>query len=636
MKPSDLEFTAEAEDILSEAGSLLLDILDSDPSNPDPDAVNGLFRTMHTLKGMSGLYGHQGITDVSHALENILDMFRMGKADMDAQAVDFIFRQIDVLKGFVEEARSGKKIGEGKAASYLKEIEQFIGSAPEKKGSDPVKSIRGFDEILKVLSEYEEHRLRSNLESGNGIYKVEVVYSLEDFDVKLKDLTAQIKESSGEVISNMPRSEGVPAGSIGFTLVIGSSLDAAEMKGLTGKEAVAMVEPLGDSSDEATEPMSAEAEKSLKTSATMVRVDIGKLDRLLNTVGEVTLAKNNARILWQKMSDAYGKSPLVIELYKLVQLLERRLHELQGQVLDIRMVPVGQIFRRLGQVVRRYTRSSDKDISLEMFGEGTEIDKFIAEEIVDPLMHIVRNAIDHGIEPPDERRASGKSSAGRLQLKAFQRGNNVVIEVVDDGRGIDVEAIKEKAIESGLISDPAPQGDKEILELMFMPGFSTKTDVSETSGRGVGLDVAKEKLAPLGGFVGVETVPGRGTMFTLTLPAMHETFVFARERVRKIDGGDVVDIRGEMLPVSELNDIFQINGDGNEFAIGVNVGHGDKKACFIVDELLGQQEIVIKPLTSYLDGISGFAGAAEVGSNEVVLVLDAENLLSELFRLRAN
>ena len=291
-----------------------------------------------------------------------------------------------------------------------------------------------------------------------------------------------------------------------------------------------------------------------------------------------------------------------------------------------------------------------KDIELTMFGEDTELDKSLAEEIVDPLMHLVRNAIDHGIEPVDERKRLGKNEHGIIILKAFQKGNYVVIEVSDDGRGINIQKVREKAVEKGLIESDSGMDEQELINLIFAPGFSTKEMVSELSGRGVGMDVVKEKLAMLGGFSEVYTRRNEGTTFTLTLPitlaiikalivqvgqvkfavpltAMSETIAIERKDLQTVEKREVFFLRGEMLPIVSIGNIFQIPVEQNEVIFAVVVGFGRRKLGILVDEIIGQQEIVIKSLGEYFKGMGGFAGAAEIGRHEVILVLDVESIL---------
>ena len=300
-------------------------------------------------------------------------------------------------------------------------------------------------------------------------------------------------------------------------------------------------------------------EQTIKSTSTTVRVDIDKLDRILNTIGELTLIKDAVKRIGAEMEDIPAYAEIVSDVHKVAQSLERRLAELQDEVLEIRMVPVGQLFSRLAQVIRRYAREIGKDIELALYGEDTELDKSLAEEIVDPLMHLVRNSIDHGIEPAGERKLKGKNEHGNIILKAFQKGNYVVIEVSDDGKGIDTEKVREKAVEKGLIEPDAEVEEGDLINFIFTPGFSTKDKVSEISGRGVGMDVVREKLAALGGFPEVYTKKDEGTVFTLTLPitlaiikallvkvgsdqfaipltAISETIAIEQERYRQLSG----------------------------------------------------------------------------------------------------
>jgi two-component system chemotaxis sensor kinase CheA len=383
-----------------------------------------------------------------------------------------------------------------------------------------------------------------------------------------------------------------------------------------------------------------------------VRVDIDKLDRILNTIGELTLAKDAVKRISTEMSEIHRYSPLVNDIHKISQTLERRLADLQDEVLEVRMVPIGQIFSRLAQVIRRYSRETGKEIDLTLYGEDTELDKSLAEEIVDPLMHLVRNSIDHGIESAEDRTRKGKSPHGNIVLKAYQKGNYVVIEVIDDGRGIDAEKVKDKAIEKGLLAPAAELDEREIVNFIFLPGFSTKEAVSEISGRGVGLDVVKEKLAPLGGFAEVYTKREEGTTFTLTLPitlaiikallvkvgterfaipltAISETVAIENKDIQTIEWKNVYYIRGELLPIISIGKLFDIETLENDLSFAVVVGFGKRKLGLLVDEIIGQHEIVIKSLGAYFKGLSGFAGAAEIGRHEIILVLDVESIIEK-------
>jgi two-component system chemotaxis sensor kinase CheA len=390
----------------------------------------------------------------------------------------------------------------------------------------------------------------------------------------------------------------------------------------------------------------------LKSTSTTVRVDIDKLDRILNTIGELTLAKGAVKRIGAELFESFGRTDLVYDVHKISVLLERRLSELQSQVLEIRMVPIGQIFTRLAQIVRRYSREIGKEIELSVFGEDTELDKYLAEEVVDPLMHLMRNAIDHGIEPSEVRRNLGKKEAGAVILKAYQKGNHVVIEVKDDGSGIDTVRVRKKAIEKRLIDEDVELQEKEIIDFIFTPGFSTKDVVSEVSGRGVGMDVVKNKLSTLGGFAEVQTFRNVGTTFILTLPitlaiikalivrvgnekfavpltSMSETFIVEHKDIQTIEWKEVYYLRGEMLPMLRVNNFFKIEGDQSERSFAVLAGFGERRVGLMVDEFYGQHEIVIKSLSDYFKKLRGFAGCAEIGKHEVILVLDAESLIDE-------
>lgn len=655
MRGSDKEFIAEAEDLIESAVNTLLGIQEQPVKEIDPDAVNGLFRVMHTLKGLSGLYGYQGLTDISHALESLLDDIRLGKAELSEEVFAFLFKYIDVIRSIVNgfKDKKQKKID---ASQNLAEIEAFresmkaAGSGESLKGKLP-------DELLKVLSEYEEHRLKTNIKDGKNIYVVRTVFNLLDFDVKLKDLTAAIK-ALGELISTMPTSEGVPDGSLGFHLLIGSSKPIDDFRKSTGCDVETLYSPAQAEPARAEEAAAESIEGSLKTSASTVRVDIQKLDRILNTIGGINMTKEAIDSIWDELSEEYGHTPALIDLYRVAQTLDRKLAELQGQVLEIRMVPVAQIFSRLGQVVRRYSRKVNKKIDIELYGEETEIDKFLAEEIIDALVHIVRNSIDHGLEPSDERVKAGKKEAGKIRLRAMQRGNNVVIEVSDDGRGIRPERIIEKAVEKNLIEPDAQLTLREVYDLMFLPGFSTKESVSEVSGRGVGLDIVRDKAASLGGFVEVSSKVGDGTKFSLTLPitlaivrsllvksgderfavplsSMSETVTVDKSAINSIEGRRFFNLRGDVVPLVFLRELFDIPGPQPDHSFAAIVGYGDRKIGLIADELLVQHDIVIKSVSEYLEGTKGIAGAAEIGRHEVILVLDVEAIIEESLTKKA-
>jgi two-component system chemotaxis sensor kinase CheA len=642
MKSSKKEFIAEAEDLIEESQRLILEIQDTFATGVNPDTINALFRSMHTIKGVSGLFGLQGITNISHSLEALMDDVRLGKIEVGASVVNFLFKNLDILKEIVDKLSQTDE--ETDTSGFIKDIEAFRESLKGKSGPASAEGVMD-ESIMKVLSEYEEHRLKANIKEGKTVYLAKAVFPLEVFDTSLAELTKVIK-TKGELISTLPTSANVPDGSIGFNLMFGSTGSHEEVKKdlafdvdiLVGPKSAGLPGPQQDS--------------HLKSTTTTVRVDIEKLDRILNTVGELSLAKEAVKRIGSELVEMYGHSSLVYDIHKISQTFERRLAELQDQVLEIRMVPIGQIFARLAQVVRRYSREIGKRIELVMYGEETELDKYLAEEIIDPLMHLVRNSLDHGIESPEERKAKGKSESGTIVLKAYQKGNHVVIELKDDGAGIDLVKVRKKAVEKGLVGEDAVLSEGEIVDFIFTPGFSTKDEVSEVSGRGVGMDVVKEKLSALGGFADVETQKDAGTTFMLTLPitlaiikallvrvgeekfavpltSMSETLIVEHKDIQTIEWKEVYYLRGDMLPMVRVNKFFNLAGDDNDRSFAVVVGFGERKVGLLVDELFGQHEIVIKSLSDYLKKLRGFAGAAEIGKHEVILVMDIESLIDE-------
>ena len=642
MKASKQEFIAESEDLLFECQQLILEIQDTYQTYLNPDTINALFRSIHTLKGLSGLFGNTGMTDLSHALESLLDDLRLGKLNVNDHLIDFLFSNLDILRSGVEAIKDDK---EKDFSESINAIKSFRESQRESESGVDLKGIID-DSILKVLSEYEEHRLKANVQSGLGIYLIRSIFELETFDTSLEEISQKIK-SFGELVSTLPVSADVPDGSIGFNLLFSSTRPAEDLAIELDDSVDTLIKPKVLES-----PQEKKKERSIKSSTTTVRVDIDKLDRILNTIGELTLTKDAVKRIGGEMTAAFPNSELTRDTLKISQVFERRLIELQEEVLAIRMVPIGQLFSRLAQVIRRHSRETGKEISIMLYGEDTELDKSIAEEIIDPMMHLVRNSIDHGLETTEEREQKGKLTTGIISLKAYQTGSYVVIEVFDDGRGIDLEQVKKKAIEKGML-DPNSEAQKnDLLDLVFMPGLSTKETASEISGRGVGLDIVKDKLSTLGGFVDVYTENNKGTTFILTLPitlaiikalivrvgeerfalpltAITETVVVEHKDIQTIEWKNVYYIRGEMLPIISLEKIFAIETEQNEMSFAVVVGSGRRKVGLLVDEILGQQEIVIKSLGEYFKGLTGFAGAAEIGRHEVVLVLDIESVIEK-------
>ncbi len=643
------EFVSEAEEILNSAQEFLLN-LQENLEDPPPDDINALFRCFHTLKGISGLFGYDSLQKLSHTLENILDDIRLGKQPLNEATIAFLFKYGDILRKMISNPEEYEDI-----TGMLEEIEEFRKGSEDAGTAAPGEETIS-DEILRVLSEYEEHRLRENIKKGKTIFSIRTTYPLADFDSELRSLTERIKKF-GELISTLPTSEDIPEGHIGFNLLLATSRPQNEIE----EEINTPLSVIHKGHREASRKKPAQPQKpatqametSLRSATTTVRVDIEKIDSILSSLGELSLIKGAINRIENELIDYFGHSSLIFDIHRINQTLSRRLLELQSLVLEIRMVPIGQIFSRLGQIIRRYSRETDKPVQIHVYGEETEIDKFIAEEVVDALMHIVRNSIDHGIESRQERLNAGKPEVASITLKAYQKGNHVIIEITDDGKGIDTERIRKKAIEKGLISEDARPDRSELIDLIFQPGFSTKDSVSEISGRGVGMDVVRDRLSSVGGFVEVRTEPGRFTTFFLTLPitlaiikaliikvgeytmalpmtSISEIVLIDRDSVQSIEGNPVYNLRDEPLPLINLNRYFETSSKGSSYV--VVAGIGSKRIGLVIDDILRSEDIVIKSLGSYLEGIKGFAGAAEIGKHDVVLVIDIESIIEETMR----
>ena len=389
-----------------------------------------------------------------------------------------------------------------------------------------------------------------------------------------------------------------------------------------------------------------------------MRVDIAKLDQLMNLVGELVSHRNALGNIVTRLSADSRNARIGADLAKVQKLLDRRLKELQASVLDVRMVPLRQVFEKLSRVGRRLRIDLDKEVDLEFAGGDTELDKLIVEQLVDPLVQVVRNAFDHAIEGSEEREVAGKARVGRIRVEAFQRGNHVVVEVSDDGRGIDVASIRRKAVERGIVSEHEVLSEREVLNLIFEAGLSTRDTVSQTSGRGVGMDVVRSNLAALGGLVEVASSVGQGTTITITLPitlaiiqalivrvgserfaiplaSVRETLRVADHPILRSEDKELLNLRGLPLPLRRLADEFELpDSASHESQFVVVLGMGEQQLGLVVDGFLGQQDIVIKPIKGPIQQIHGIAGATELGDRVAILVVDVSALVVDASRRR--
>lgn len=664
------DFLAEAEEILEQLNGDLLTLGESaDREEYDPEVVNSIFRSAHSLKGLAGMFGFGEIADLAHNLESLLDCLRLGKIPLDGRALAVLFDAVDVL-GAVVRGVGTPTSGQVELSPLLERIADCISGAAGGAAVLSPADLGISEKVLQALTEYEEHRLRENIARGKDLYLFHASYSLDSFDRELGDLVDLLK-GSGEVISTLPSAEGDLGSRIAFDILFGTSKQPEELLFLEGLEGVSASRLRASSPPEAPragepanagrveESSSAPAEgegqgRSARSISRSLRVDIAKLDELMNIVGELILSHGSIAAISDRLR-SQGFSGLSVELGKAAKGMERKLNELQKRVMEVRMVPVGQLFEKMSRIVRKISREQDKKIDLVLSGTETELDKMIVEDIADPLMHIIRNAIDHGIENPGERSALGKDQRGVIRLSSYQKGNHVVIEVEDDGRGFDLEKIAAKAVELGFIDTADGLSRKEIFDLIFLPGFSTADQVSDVSGRGVGMDVVRNNISLVSGTVEIESDYGAGSKVVITLPitlaiikallietsgrsygipitSVRETISLEETEIRTVEQKEVIQLREATLPLLRLERFFDIGGSLSGGSHAVVAGEAEKRVGIVVDDLLGQQDIVIKSLGETFKGVRGIAGAADLGDQRTILILDIGGIISEATR----
>jgi two-component system chemotaxis sensor kinase CheA len=668
----DREFVSEAEEILERMRDDLADVADRQTAGGevDPDGVNRLFRSAHSLKALAGLFGFDPVRHLAHQLEDILDALRLGRVAFDPGSLGLIDDAVGVFASLLE------CVGDPAALESMGEaIDQLlarIGTASPQPASlpDPLADLDLDESLLRALTEYEEHRLRENLRRGRHIFVVEANLPILSFEEGLSQLGDGLR-AVGEVLSTLPAPGAAPDSEIRFSILGASERPLEEIAAVLDTPGATLSPVVRATAGAAPRPLEAveadqtpagEAEEpaqtSLRSISETVRVDVGKLDDLMNLVGELVVERGAFDDLIAALRSNASSARLAEDFAKAHKSLNRKLKDLQSAVLEVRMVPLRQVFDKVSRVVRGLRRNLDRDVRLEMRGADTELDKVIAEELVDPLMHVVRNALDHGIESPDVRRAAGKDAQGRIDIEAFQRGNHVVIEVSDDGAGIDVDRLCTRARELEIVPPDAELGSREAFDLIFAPGISTRSQVTDTSGRGVGMDVVRTNLSRLGGAVDVRSERGQGTTLSMTLPitlaiiqsllivvgrhrfavplnSVLETLIIDRGEIQRSQDRELLDLRGDALPLRRLAEELGISDAPlEEKPYVVVVGVGDHRIGLLVDRLDGQQDTVIKSIQGPVRAIRGIAGATEVGDRNPVLVIDVAAFVGDAERGR--
>lgn len=688
------DFLAEAEEIVEQLGSELADLSDmSESGELNPDVLNSIFRGAHSLKGLAGMFGFGDVAELAHNMENLLDWLRLGKLNLTRILMAVLFDAHELLSNLVRGLATGEDINmTQEIAACVAKINACLAAPEKQSGVSPLEALGLPANVRGALTEYEEHRLKDCLAKGRTIFNIHTSFDLTTFDTELSAVT-DILKGCGEVISTLP-SVGVNVETnIDFEILFGSKVSLDELKaaierdcvtvarigsGAEAEKPASIAAPAADKPSvdalspstvapgapqapsgappSAPFPSTDDAALSAKSMSRTVRVDIGKLDELMNIVGELVLANSTIAGVTNKMRNE-GYSQLSIELGKAAKGLERKLSDLQKGVMEIRMVPIGQLYEKMSRIVRKIAREQGKRVDLKFFGADTELDKLIVEDISDPMMHIIRNAIDHGIEPRDVRLAHGKDEKGTIRISSYQKGNHVVIEIEDDGGGIDVEKVKSKALQKGLVSDISTVSDRDAIDFIFLPGFSTNEAVSEVSGRGVGMDVVKNNISAVSGMVDIETRKGEGSRFIITLPitlaiikalivrcsdrtyalpitSVLESLLMTDKEIMTVERKEVVQLRETTLPLLRLEHYFDIHRSDEppkEFYVVV-VGVAEKRLGIAVDDLVCQQDIVIKPLGESFKRFRGVSGAADLGDQRTILVLDIGGIINETMR----
>ncbi|ABQ46257.1 CheA signal transduction histidine kinase [Thermotoga petrophila RKU-1] len=663
-------FVDETKEYLQNLNDTLLE-LEKNPE--DMELINEAFRDLHTLKGMAGTMGFSSMAKLCHTLENILDKARNGEIKITSDLLDKIFAGVDMITRMVDKivSEGSDDIGEN-IDVFSDTIKSFVSSGKkeaseiesetETKGEEEHKGESTSNEEAMVLPEEVVHVLQEARNKGFKTFYIKVILK-EGTQLKSARIYLvfhKLEELKCEVVRTVPSVEEIEEEKFEneVELFVISPVDLeklsealssiADIEKVIIKEVTAVVEESKAEKRTEKEEKTEKAEEKIerkKVISQTVRVDIEKLDNLMDLMGELVIARSRILETLKKYN--------IKELDESLSQLSRITLDLQNVVMKIRMVPISFVFNRFPRMVRDLAKKMNKEVNFIMRGEDTELDRTFVEEIGEPLLHLLRNAIDHGIEPKEERIAKGKPPVGTLILSARHEGNNVVIEVEDDGRGIDKEKIIRKAIEKGLIdeSKAATLSDQEILNFLFVPGFSTKEKVSEVSGRGVGMDVVKNVVESLNGSISIESEKDKGTKVTIRLPltlaiiqallvkvnnlvyaipiANIDTILsISKKDIQRIQDRDVIVIRGEVVPVYRLWEVLQIEHTKELKEMeAVIVRVGNRKYGIVVDELLGQDDIVIKSLGKVFSEVKEFSGAAILGDGSIALIINVSGIV---------
>ncbi|GAA9503828.1 chemotaxis histidine kinase/response regulator CheAY2 [Helicobacter pylori] len=638
------------------------DLVELEHNPEDLDLLNRIFRVAHTIKGSSSFLNLNILTRLTHNMEDVLNRARKGEIKITPDIMDVVLRSIDLMKTLLVTIRdTGSDTNNGKENEIEEAVKQLQAITSQnlegaKEGTKEAPKKENQEEAKKEnIKENQENKAKAptaeNSASDNPLAdEPDLDYanmSTEEVEAEIERLLNKRQEADKERRAQKkqeakPKQEATPT-----------------------KETSKTETPKAPKTETKTKAK-ADTEENKAPSIGVeqtVRVDVRRLDHLMNLIGELVLGKNRLIRIYGDMEERYDGEKFLEELNQVVSSISAVTTDLQLAVMKTRMQPVGKVFNKFPRMVRDLSRELGKSIELIIEGEETELDKSIVEEIGDPLIHIIRNSCDHGIEPLEERRRLNKPETGKVQLSAYNEGNHIVIKISDDGKGLDPVMLKEKAIEKGVISERDAEGmsDREAFNLIFKPGFSTAKVVSNVSGRGVGMDVVKTNIEKLNGIIEIDSEVGVGTTQKLKIPltlaiiqallvgvqeeyyaiplsSVLETVRISQDEIYTVDGKSVLRLRDEVLSLVRLSDIFKVDAilESNSDVYVVIIGLADQKIGVIVDYLIGQEEVVIKSLGYYLKNTRGIAGATVRGDGKITLIVDVGAMMDMAKSIKVN
>lgn len=648
-------FVVESTELLENLSQDLM-LIEENPD--DEDLLNRIFRAFHTIKGTSSFMGFDKIATLTHSAEDILNKLRKFELKVNQDIVDVLLEVYDFLVMMIEKVKNGEDISKIDYSNTIKKIEilksggtlveevqENVESSGTQKPLSETKSDTTTSKVEEVLS------IASDIVSKPGDFSPEeyelINAAFEEVNKSLMSETfakidaESLFKANEPAVSQNEQSEQVESKEIEF--------ESEEIEKKSEK-------PVNEVKTSASEPGKTKetAKQQISSNAETIRIDVSRVENLMNLSGELVLGRNRLEQITKNLLSGELSKDTLKELEETTSQIDFITSEIQASVMRMRMIPIGKLFQKAPRIVRDLAKQFNKKIQLIMEGEETEIDKGIIDELSDPLVHMLRNACDHGIESPEERIRLGKPEVGTVYLGAEQEGNNIVIRISDDGKGIDPEKIKAKAVERGLITpeESAQMTTKEAYQMIFQPGFSTAQIISNVSGRGVGMDVVRTNILKLKGMIDIESEVGIGTTFIIKLPltlaiiqgllvrvhneiyaiplaSVLEVVDCDVSKVSTINKKEVIKIRSDILPLIRLSRVLNVNGSNevldNKYV--VVVGIGEFRVGLVVDELLGQQEIVIKSLGDFLGHINGIAGVTILGDGSVVIIIDVGELV---------